>query len=160
ARAVPIYQTTAFGFDDADHAARLFALQEFGNIYSRIMNPTNEVLEKRIAALEGGVAALAVASGHAAEFLTFTTLAAAGDNIVVSPNLYGGSRNLLSVSLKRLGIEVRYVGDDDDSADYARLIDDNTKLIFFETIPNPSLKLADLDAVAKVAHDRGVAVVV
>ena len=160
ARAVPIYQTTAFGFDDADHAARLFALQEFGNIYSRIMNPTNDVLEKRIAALEGGVAAVAVASGHAAEFLTFTTLAEAGDNIVASPNLYGGSRNLLSVSLKRLGIEVRYVGDDDDPADYARLIDDRTKLVFFETIPNPSLKLADLDAIAKVAHDRGVAVVV
>jgi len=160
ARAVPIYQTTAFGFDDADHAARLFALQEFGNIYSRIMNPTNDVLEKRIAALEGGVAGLAVASGHAAEFLTFTTLAEAGDNIVASPNLYGGSRNLLSVTLKRLGIEVRYVGDDDDPADYARLIDDKTKLIFFETIPNPSLKLADLDTIAKVAHDRGVAVVV
>lgn len=160
ARAVPIYQTTAFGFDDADHAARLFALQEFGNIYSRIMNPTNDVLEKRIAALEGGVAALAVASGHAAEFLTFTTLAEAGDNIVASPNLYGGSRNLLSVSLKRLGIEVRYVGDDDDPADYARLIDDRTKLVFFETIPNPSLKLADLDAIAEVAHERGVAVVV
>ncbi len=159
-RAVPIYQTTAFGFDDADHGARLFALQEFGNIYSRIMNPTNDVLEKRIAALEGGVAALAVASGHAAEFLTFTTLAEAGDNIVASPNLYGGSRNMLSVSLKRLGIEVRFVGDDDDPADYARLIDDRTKLVFFEIIPNPSLKLADLDAIAAVAHERGVAVVV
>ncbi|HZJ10853.1 MAG TPA: aminotransferase class V-fold PLP-dependent enzyme [Trueperaceae bacterium] len=159
-RAVPIYQTTAFGFDDADHAARLFALQEFGNIYSRIMNPTNDVLEKRIAALEGGTAALAVASGHAAEFLTFTTLAEVGDNIVASPNLYGGSRNMLSVTLKRLGIEVRFVGDDDDPADYARLIDDKTKVVFFETIPNPSLKLADLDAISKIAHERGVAVVV
>ena len=150
-RAVPIYQTTAYGFDDADHAARLFALQEFGNIYTRIMNPTTDVLEKRVAALEGGVAALAVASGHAAEFLTFTTLAEAGDNIVASPNLYGGSRNMLSVTLKRLGIEVRFVGEDDDPADYARLIDDKTKLIFFETIPNPSLKLADLDAISAVA---------
>ncbi len=160
ARAVPIYQTTAYNFDDADHAARLFGLQEFGNIYSRIMNPTNDVLEKRIAALEGGVAALAVASGHAAEFLTFTTLAEAGDNIIASPNLYGGSRNLLSVTLRRLGIETRFVGPDDDPADYARLIDDKTKAVFFETIPNPSLLLADLDAISRVAHDRGVAVVV
>jgi len=159
-RAVPIYQTTAYGFDDADHAARLFALQEFGNIYTRIMNPTNDVLEKRIAALEGGVAALAVASGHAAEFLTFTTLAEAGDNIVASPNLYGGSRNMLSVTLKRLGIEVRFVDEDDDPEAYANLIDENTKAVFFEIIPNPSLKLADLDAISQVAHDRGVAVVV
>jgi len=159
-RAVPIYQTTAYGFDDADHAARLFALQEFGNIYSRIMNPTNDVLEKRIAALEGGAAALAVASGHAAEFLTFTTLAEAGDNIVASPNLYGGSRNMLSVTLRRLGIEARFVGEDDDPADYARLIDDRTKAVFVETIPNPSLRLCDLDAIAAVAHERGVAVVV
>ena len=159
-RAVPIYQTTAYGFDDADHAARLFALQEFGNIYTRIMNPTNDVLEKRIAALEGGVMGLAVASGHAAEFLTFTTLAEVGDNIVASPNLYGGSRNMLSVTLKRLGIEVRFVGDDDDPADYARLIDDKTKAVFFEIIPNPSLKLADLDAISAIAHERGVAVVV
>src|SRR5690606_30812498 len=136
-RAVPIYQTTAYGFDDADHAARLFALQEFGNIYTRIMNPTNDVLEKRIAALEGGVAALAVASGHAAEFLTFTTLAEAGDNIVASPNLYGGSRNMLSVTLKRLGIEVRFVDEDDDPETYASLIDENTKAVFFEIIPNP-----------------------
>ncbi len=160
ARAVPIYQTTAYTFDDADHAARLFGLQEFGNIYSRIMNPTNDVLEKRIAALEGGVAALAVASGHAAEFLTFTTLAEAGDNIVASPNLYGGSHNMLSVTLKRLGIEARFVGPQDDPADYARLIDDRTKAVFLETIPNPSLLLADLDAISAVAHERGVAVVV
>ncbi len=159
-RAVPIYQTTAYGFDDADHAARLFGLQEFGNIYSRIMNPTNDVLEKRIAALEGGVAALAVASGHAAEFLTFTTLAEAGDNIVASPNLYGGSRNLLSVTLKRLGIEARFTGEEDDPADYARLIDDRTKAVFVETIPNPSLRLCDLQAISDVAHERGVAVVV
>lgn len=159
-RAVPIYQTTAFNFDDADHAARLFALQEFGNIYSRIMNPTNDVLEKRIAALEGGTAALAVASGHAAEFLTFTTLAEAGDNIVSSPNLYGGSHNLLGVTLRRLGIDVRFVGTEDDPAEYARLIDDKTKAVFLETIPNPSLRIPDVDAIAAVAHERGVAVVV
>ncbi|MFO7546961.1 MAG: aminotransferase class V-fold PLP-dependent enzyme [Trueperaceae bacterium] len=159
-RAVPIYQTTAFNFDDADHAARLFALQEFGNIYSRIMNPTNDVLEKRIAALEGGAAALAVASGHAAEFLTLTTLAEAGDNFVSSPNLYGGSHNLFGVTLKRLGIEVRFVGPEDDPAEYARLIDDKTKAVFLETIPNPSLRIPDVDAIAAVAHEHGVAVVV
>src|SRR5690625_4117538 len=158
--AVPIYATAAYQFEDADHAARLFGLQEFGNIYSRIMNPTCDVLEKRIAALEGGTAAVATASGHAAEFLALTTLAAAGDNIVASPNLYGGTSNLLRVTLKRLGIEVRFVGSDDDPADYARLIDSRTKAVFLETIPNPSLLLPDLRGIADVAHDKGVAVVV
>jgi OAH/OAS sulfhydrylase len=160
ARAVPIYQTTSYGFDDADHAARLFSLQEFGNIYSRIMNPTNDVLEKRIAALEGGLAAVATASGHAAEFLAFTTLAEAGDNIVASPNLYGGTLNLLSRTLGRLGVETRYVSEDDDPASYDRLIDDRTKAVFLESIPNPSLRLPDLDAISAVAHKHGVAVVV
>jgi OAH/OAS sulfhydrylase len=160
ARAVPIYQTTSYGFDDADHAARLFSLQEFGNIYSRIMNPTNDVLEKRIAALEGGLAAVATASGHAAEFLAFTTLAEAGDNIVASPNLYGGTLNLLSRTLGRLGVETRYVTEDDDPASYDRLIDDRTKAVFLESIPNPSLRLPDLDAISAVAHKHGVAVVV
>ncbi len=159
-RAVPIYQTTAYNFDSADHAGRLFALQEFGNIYTRIMNPTNDVLEKRIAALEGGVAALATASGHAAEFLTFTMLAETGDNIVASPNVYGGTKNMLSVSLPRLGIEGRFVGGDDDLADYDRLIDENTKAVYLETIPNPSLRLPDIRSIAQLAHDRGVAVVV
>ena len=159
-RAVPIYQTTAYAFDNADHAARLFALQEFGNIYSRIMNPTNAVLEDRVAALEGGVAALAVASGHAAEFITLTTLCRAGDNVVSSPNLYGGTRNLFGVTLPRLGIEVRFVGPDDNPEDYARLIDENTKAVYCESIPNPSLALPDLDAVADAAHAKGVAVVV
>src|SRR5690606_3152519 len=120
-RAVPIYQTTAYNFDSAEHAGRLFNLQEFGNIYTRIMNPTNDVLEKRIAALEGGVAALATASGHAAEFLAFTMVAEAGDNIVASPNVYSDTKNMLSVTLPRLGIEGRFVGFDDDPADYARL---------------------------------------
>jgi OAH/OAS sulfhydrylase len=159
-RAVPIYQTTAYNFDDADHAARLFALQEFGNIYSRIMNPTNDVLERRIAALEGGTAALAVASGHAAEFITLTTLAQAGDSVVASPNLYGGTANLLKVTLPRLGIKVKFVDADDSPDEYARQIDDTTKAVYLESIPNPSLKLPDLDAIAAVAHEPGVAVVV
>lgn len=158
--AVPIYQTTAYNFDDADHAARLFALQEFGNIYSRIMNPTNDVLEKRITALEGGAAALAVGSGHAAEFIAIATLAQAGDTIVSSPNLYGGTRNLFNVTLPRLGIHVKFVGSDDDPEEYAELIDETTKAVYLESIPNPSLALPDLDAIAKVAHDRGVAVLV
>lgn len=160
ARAVPIYQTSAYTFDDADHAARLFGLQEFGNIYSRIMNPTSDVLEKRIAVLEGGTSAVAVASGHAAEFIALTTLAGAGDSIVASPNLYGGTSNLLRVTLRRLGIDVRFAGADDDPADYDRLIDETTKAVYLESIPNPSLRLPDLDAIAAVAHRHGVAVVV
>ena len=159
-RAVPIYQTTAYNFDNAEHAARLFALQEFGNIYSRIMNPTNDVLEKRIAALEGGAAGLAVASGHAAEFLTLTMLAEAGDNIVASPNLYGGTANLFTVTLPRLGIEVRFVGPDDRPEDYAALIDDHTKAVYCESIPNPSLALPHIAEIAAAAHAQGVAVVV
>jgi O-acetylhomoserine (thiol)-lyase len=159
-RAVPIYQTAAYSFDDADHAARLFALQEFGNIYSRIMNPTNDVLERRIAALEGGTAGLAVASGHAAEFITLTTLVQAGDNIVASPNLYGGTANLLKVTLPRLGIQVRFADPDDTPAEYARLIDGSTKAVYLESIPNPSLRLPDLDAIAGLAHESDVAVVV
>ncbi len=159
-RAVPIYQTVAYNFDSAEHASRLFGLQEFGNIYSRIMNPTNDVLEKRVAALEGGVAALSTASGHSAEFLTFTTLAEAGDNIVASPNIYGGTRNLLGVSLPRLGVQSRFVGSEDDPADYARLIDENTKVVFLESVPNPSLRLPNIRAIADIAHERGVAVVV
>lgn len=159
-RAVPIYQTTAYNFDDADHAARLFALQEFGNIYSRIMNPTNDVLEKRITALEGGVASLAVASGHAAEFLAITNVADAGDNIISSPNLYGGSLNMFKVTLPRLGIEVKFTSPDDDPEEFAALIDDKTKAVYLESIPNPSLALPDLDAIAKRAHEKGVAVLV
>lgn len=159
-RAVPIYQTTAYQFDDADHAARLFALQEFGNIYSRIQNPTNEVLEKRLATLEGGAMALAVASGHAAEFIAITTVAQAGDNIVASPHLYGGTRNMFKVTLKRLGIEARFTSPDATPEEFAELIDDDTRAVYLETIPNPSLKLVDVDAIARAAHDRGVAVIV
>ena len=159
-RAVPIYQTTAFSFDDADHAARLFGLQEFGNIYSRIMNPTNDVLEKRLAALEGGAMAVAVASGHAAEFIAITTLAQAGDNIVASPYLYGGTRNMFNVTLPRLGIEVRFTGPEVTPDQVTALIDENTRALFLETIPNPSLKLVDMDALAATAHEHGVAVLV
>jgi len=159
-RAVPIYQTTAFAFDDADHAARLFGLQEFGNIYSRIMNPTNDVLEKRLAALEGGAMAVAVASGHAAEFIAITTVAQAGDNIVASPHLYGGTRNMFNVTLPRLGIEVRFTGPEVTPDQVAAAIDENTRAVYLETIPNPSLKLVDMDALAATAHEHGVAVLV
>ncbi|MFI4915688.1 MAG: O-acetylhomoserine aminocarboxypropyltransferase/cysteine synthase family protein [Phycisphaerales bacterium JB060] len=158
--AVPIYQTTAYAFDDADHGARLFALQEFGNIYSRIMNPTNDVLEKRLAALEGGAMAVAVASGHAAEFIAITTVAQAGDNIVASPHLYGGTRNMFSVTLPRLGIDVRFTGPEATPDQFAELIDDDTRAVYLESIPNPSLKLVDVDAIAATAHERGVAVIV
>ena len=137
-----------------------FALQEFGNIYSRIMNPTNDVLEKRLAALEGGVAAVAVASGHAAEFLAITNLADAGDNIVSSPNLYGGSLNMFKNTLPRLGIEVRFTSSKDSPEEFAALIDDKTKAVYLESIPNPSLALPDLDGIAAAAHERGVAVLV
>jgi O-acetylhomoserine (thiol)-lyase len=159
-RAVPIYQTTAYNFDNADHGARLFALQEFGNIYTRIMNPTNDVLEKRIAALEGGVAALAVSSGHAAEFLAITNIAESGDNIVASPNLYGGSLNMFKNTLPKLGITVKFTSSADKPEEFAALIDDKTKAVFVESIPNPSLALLDLPGIAKVAHDKGVAVLV
>ena len=128
-RAVPIYQTTSYVFNDADHAANLFALKEFGNIYTRIMNPTSDVFEQRIAALEGGVAALAVASGHAAQFLAFSTILDIGDNIVSSPYLYGGSYNQLKVTFKRLGIEARFT-DDLEVDSFERLINENTKSIY------------------------------
>ena len=159
--AVPIYQTTAFAFDDADHAARLFALQEFGNIYSRIMNPTNAVLEDRVAALEGGRSRPSRWPRVTPPNLSPSRPSAgAGDNVVSSPNLYGGTRNLFNVTLPRLGIEVRFVGPDDKPEDYARLIDENTKAVYCESIPNPSLALPDLDAVAEAAREKGVAVVV
>ncbi|MEM6784354.1 MAG: O-acetylhomoserine aminocarboxypropyltransferase/cysteine synthase [Bacteroidota bacterium] len=158
-RAVPIYQTTSYTFDDTGHAARLFGLQEFGNIYTRIMNPTTDVFEQRIAALEGGAAAVATASGQSAHLITFTTLAEAGDNIVSSSKLYGGTYNLLKVALKRLGIETRFV-DTDDPADFAAQIDDRTKAVFFETLGNPRLNVPDFEGIVAVAHDAGVPVVV
>ena len=158
-RAVPIYQTTSYTFDDADHGARLFALQEFGNIYSRIMNPTNDVFEKRIAALEGGVAALATASGQSAQFLTITTLAEAGDNIVSASSLYGGTYNQFKVQFPRLGIGVRFVtGDDLD--EYRRQIDDRTRCIYVESIGNPGFDVPDFHALAELAHEHGLPLVV
>jgi O-acetylhomoserine (thiol)-lyase len=151
ARAVPIYQTTSYVFDDADHAARLFALKEFGNIYSRIMNPTNDVFERRIAALEGGAAALAVASGQAAETLAITTLANAGDEIVSTNSLYGGTYNLFHYTLPKLGISVKFA----DARDYDGIraaITERTKAIYSETIGNPNLDVTDIETLAEIAH--------
>ena len=159
ARAVPIYQTTSYTFDDSEHGAKLFALQEFGNIYTRIMNPTTDVFEKRIAALEGGVAAVATASGQAAQFTALTTLAEAGDNIVSTSYLYGGTYNQFKVTFDRLGIEVRFV-DGDDPESFAALIDDRTKALYVESIGNPQFNVADLPELARVAHDAGVPLVV
>ncbi len=159
ARAVPIYQTTSYTFDNAEHGARLFALQEFGNIYTRIMNPTTDVFEKRVAALEGGVAALATASGQAAQFLTFTTLAEAGDNIVSTSFLYGGTYNQLKVTLPRLGIHTKFVEGDEPEA-FRRLIDDRTKALYVETIGNPRFNVPDFKALAAVAHEHGIPLVV
>lgn len=159
ARAVPIYQTTSFNFQNADHAASLFGLQSFGNIYTRIMNPTTDVFEKRVAALEGGVAALAVGSGQASQMLAITTLAQAGDNIVSTSSLYGGTYNQFKVTLPRMGIDVKFV-EGDDPAEISALIDDNTRAVYLETIGNPNLNVPDFEAVAKAAHDKGVALIV
>ncbi|MEH2196092.1 MAG: O-acetylhomoserine aminocarboxypropyltransferase/cysteine synthase [Nostoc sp.] len=159
ARAVPIYQTTSYVFDDTEHGARLFALQEFGNIYTRIMNPTTDVFEKRIAALEGGVAALATASGQAAQFLAITTIAQAGDNIVSTSFLYGGTYNQFKVSLPRLGINVKFVeGDDPES--FRQAIDDRTKALYVETIGNPQFNIPDFTALAEIAHENGIPLIV
>ncbi len=158
-RAVPIYATTSYVFNDAAHAARLFGLEEFGNIYTRIMNPTNAVFEERVAALEGGIAGLALASGQAAETLTFLNLARAGDNIVSSSSLYGGTYNLLTHTLPKVGITTRFV-DGSDVAAFAAAIDDRTKAVYLETIGNPRLDVADLRAIADVAHAAGVPLVV
>jgi O-acetylhomoserine (thiol)-lyase len=154
ARAVPIYATTSYVFDDAAHAARLFGLQEFGNIYTRIMNPTTGVFEERVAALEGGVGALGLASGQAAETLAILNITRAGQNMVSSSSLYGGTYNLFHYTLPKLGIEVRFV-DGSDPQNYAAAIDDNTRLLYLETIGNPRLDVADIRAVADVAHASG-----
>ena len=159
ARAVPIYATTSYVFDDADHAARLFALQEFGNIYTRIMNPTNGVFEERVAAIEGGVGALAFASGQAAETATILNLARSGDNIVSSSSLYGGTYNLFQWTLPKIGITTRFV-DGSSPASFAPAIDANTKLIYLETIGNPRLDVPDIGAIADVAHAHGIPLVI
>lgn len=158
-RAVPIYQTTSYVFNDAEHAANLFALKEFGNIYTRIMNPTSDVFEQRMAALEGGVAGLAVASGHAAQFLVFTTILDLGDNLVTSPYLYGGSYNQLKVSLKKLGIEARFAADLEPDS-FEKLIDEKTKAIYVETIGNPGFNVPDFDAIAALAKKYDIPLVV
>ncbi|KAL2919733.1 Homocysteine/cysteine synthase [Polyrhizophydium stewartii] len=159
ARATPIFASTSFVFKDADHGARLFALQEFGNIYTRIMNPTTDVFEKRIAALEGGVHAVATSSGQAAQFLTILTLAEAGDNIVSTSFLYGGTYNQFKNVLPKLGITTRFVSGD-SPADFAPLIDSRTKAIYLETIGNPKFNIPDFDAIAKIAKEHGVPLVV
>ncbi len=159
ARAVPIYATTSYTFNDADHGANLFALKEFGNIYTRIMNPTTDVFEQRIAALEGGVGAVATASGQAAQFLTLTTIAEAGDNIVSTSFLYGGTYNQFKVAFPRLGIDVRFAdGDDADSIE--SLLDDRTKAIYLETIGNPRFNIPDFKRISEIAKKHGVPLVV
>ncbi len=159
-RAVPIYQTTSYQFNDTDHAATLFALKDFGNIYTRIMNPTTDVFEKRIAALEGGAAAVATASGQAAQFLAIITMAKAGDNIVSTPNLYGGTYNQFKVTLPRLGIDVKFVNENDAPEDFEAAIDENTKAIYVESIGNPRGNVPDFEGIAAVAKKHGVALVV
>ncbi|TVY93743.1 Homocysteine synthase [Lachnellula willkommii] len=159
ARAVPIYSTTSFTFNDSAHGARLFGLKEFGNIYSRIMNPTVDVFEKRMAALEGGIAAVAASSGQAAQFMTIAALAHAGDNIVSTTNLYGGTYNQLKVFLPRLGINTKFIKGD-KAEDFEAAIDENTKAVYLESIGNPRYNIPDFEAIAKVAHEKGVPVVV
>lgn len=159
ARITPIYQTASYVFDDAAHAARLFGLQEFGNIYTRIQNPTNEVLEGKIAAMEGGVGALAVASGHAAQFLAFYTLMEPGCNIVAANKLYGGSLNQIGNAIAKFGWEGRFV-DADDPANVAAAIDEKTRCVFIESLANPGGVVQDIAAIAKVAHDGGVPLIV
>ncbi|KAL7359629.1 O-acetylhomoserine sulfhydrylase [Histoplasma ohiense] len=158
-RAVPIYATTSFTFNDSAHGARLFGLKEFGNIYSRLANPTVEAFEKRVAALEGGVAAVAASSGQSAQFMTIAALAAAGDNIVSTTNLYGGTYNQFKILLPRLGITTRFVTGDDPE-ELASKIDDKTKAIYLETIGNPRYNVPDFERIAKVAHEKGVPLVV
>jgi O-acetylhomoserine (thiol)-lyase len=160
ARALPIYQTTSYVFKDADHAASLFALKELGNIYTRIMNPTQDAVEQRIASLEGGVGALLVASGQAAELLAILNVAENGDHIVSSPSLYGGTYNLFHYTLPKLGIQVSFVENPDDLDSWRSAVRPNTKAFFGETISNPKQDLLDLEGVSAVAHEVGVPLIV
>ncbi len=159
ARAVPIYQTSSYVFQDHEHAARLFALEEFGNIYTRLMNPTTDVFEKRVTALEGGVGALALASGSAAITTAVLNITKAGQNFVSSQTLYGGTYNLFAHTLKNLGIEARFV-DASDARHFENAIDDRTRFLYLETIGNPANDVADFEAIAKVAHDHGIPLIV
>jgi len=158
-RAVPIYQTSSYVFDSSEHAANLFALAEMGNIYTRIMNPTTDVLEKRLAELDGGVGALAVASGSAAINLAILNLAQAGDNIISTSYLYGGTYNMFNYTLKRMGISVKFV-DSSNPENIAKAIDDNTKAVFTETIGNPKNNVDDFESIARIAHDNGLPFIV
>jgi O-acetylhomoserine (thiol)-lyase len=159
ARALPIYQSSAFVFDDTDDAAARFALQKYGNIYSRLANPTTASFEERIASLEGGLGAVATSSGLSAQFITFASLAGAGDHIVASANLYGGSITQLDVTLRRFGVETTFV-QSSEPADYAAAITPSTKLLFVETVANPSGEIADLEGLAEVAHAAGIPLIV
>lgn len=158
-RAMPIYQTTSYVFNDTQHAANLFALQEFGNIYTRLMNPTQGALEGRVAALEGGSGALALASGQAAESLAILTIASAGQNIVSSSSLYGGTYNLFNYTFKRFGIDCRFV-DASDPENFRSQIDENTRCLYAETIGNPRCDMIDLEKVADIAHEHGIPLIV
>jgi len=158
-RAVPIYQTTSYVFNNAEHAANLFGLKAFGNIYTRLMNPTTDVFEKRIAALEGGVAAVATSSGLSAQFIALTNILQAGDNLVSTSFVYGGTYNQFKVQFKRLGIQVKFVNGD-NPADFEKAIDENTKAIYLETIGNPEFNIPDFDAIAAIAKKHGLPLVV
>lgn len=158
-RAVPLYQTTSYGFRDADHAADLFALKEFGNIYTRLMNPTTDVFEQRVAALEGGAGALATASGAAAISFSILNIAGAGDEIVSAASLYGGTYNLFSTTLPKLGIKVHFV-DSDNPENFRAAITDKTKALYAETIGNPQGNVLDIAAVAAIAHEHGIPLIV
>lgn len=158
-RALPIYQTTAYAFKSAEHAKNLFELKEDGNIYTRLQNPTNDVLEKRVAALDGGVGAVAASSGHAAIFMTFAGLCSSGDEIVSSICIYGGAINMLGISLKRLGINVKFVDPDDMNA-WENSITEHTKALFVEAVGNPNANVADIENIAAIAHRHGIPLVV
>jgi O-acetylhomoserine (thiol)-lyase len=158
-RAVPIYQTSSYTFNDAEHAADLFGLKQFGNIYTRIMNPTTDVFEKRIAALEGGVAALATSSGQAAQLIAITTIVQAGENIVSNKLLYGGTFNQFKVAFPRLGINVKFT-DGEEASDFEKLIDEHTKALYIETIGNPKLNIPEIDKIAEVAHNHRIPLIV
>ena len=160
ARATPIYQTTSYVFNNAEHAKNLFALAEFGNIYTRIQNPTQDVVEQRVAALEGGTAALLVSSGQAAETFAVLNIAEAGDHIVSSSSIYGGTYNLFKYTLAKLGIEVTFVENQDDADEWRAAVRPNTKLFFGETIGNPRINILDISLVSKVAHEAGVPLIV
>src|ERR1700687_1641659 len=159
ARAVPIYQTTSFTFENSDHAAALFGLQQFGNIYSRIMNPTTDVFEQRVAALEGGIAGLATSSGQAAQFLAITSLLGPGDEMVAASTLYGGTYTQFDVSFRRLGIGVKFV-EPEDPENFRKAITSKTRAVYVETIANPRMNVLDIEAVSKIAHGAGVPLVI